>query len=49
MNKSPLLPVPPLAETANRYLQWVRPLLDEAEFAQAEQQVAQFAAQDGVL
>ncbi|UOO81809.1 choline/carnitine O-acyltransferase [Uruburuella testudinis] len=47
MNSTPLLPVPPLAETAERYLQWVRPLLDDAEFAHTQALTTQFVAHEG--
>ena len=46
---APLLPVPPLAETAERYLQWVRPLLDDAAFEHTQALTAQFVAQEGAL
>lgn len=43
----PTLPVPPLAQTLERYLETVRPLLDDAEFAATSAVVAEFAEGDG--
>ena len=45
---TPRLPVPALAETTERYLKWVRPLLDETQFAHTQELVTQFNQQDGV-
>ncbi len=41
------LPVPPLPETLQRYLQWVRPLLNDSEFVHSEAAVAAFASGEG--
>ncbi|PSJ80686.1 choline/carnitine O-acyltransferase [Neisseria iguanae] len=49
MTPSDLLPVPPLAETAARYLQWVRPLLDDEGFAGLQQRTARFVGHEGAI
>lgn len=39
----PTLPVPDLQQTISRYLSWVRPLLDEADFNKTQQVAQQFS------
>jgi len=44
----PPLPLPALEQTCERYLKTVRPLLNDADFAQAEAQVAELLAPGGI-
>lgn len=44
---TPRLPVPPLADTMARYLQWVQPLLNETQFTQTQAVAAQFIEHEG--
>ncbi|KAJ3038037.1 Carnitine O-acetyltransferase mitochondrial [Rhizophlyctis rosea] len=44
----PKLPVPPLEETLPRYLQTVRPLVDDARYEQTKQAVTDFARPGGM-
>ncbi len=44
----PSLPLPALEETCARYLKTVRPLLSEADFTQAQAQVAELIAPGGI-
>lgn len=44
----PRLPLPALEQTCERYLLSVRPLLNDADFAQAEAQVAELLAPGGI-
>ena len=41
------LPIPPLDDTCQRYLQQLRPLLDDDAFARTQQLVQRFATQEG--
>jgi hypothetical protein len=43
----PRLPVPELGDTCRNYLEFVRPLLDDAEYATTQAVVADFLAHDG--
>lgn len=43
----PTLPVPELQETLSRYLDWVRPLMSEADFANTQKITADFQQQAG--
>lgn len=43
----PRLPVPSLADTLREYLRWIRPLVDDAVYARAEQVCARFGAGAG--
>ncbi|MCP3881796.1 MAG: choline/carnitine O-acyltransferase [Sulfitobacter sp.] len=44
----PRLPLPALEKTCARYLKTVRPLLNDADFAQAKVEVAELLASDGI-
>ena len=46
-SQMPRLPVPTLQETAQRYLQSVKPLLTDAEFSSTQKAVAEFVAPGG--
>ena len=44
----PRLPVPDLPATGDRFLEWVRPILTEQQFADTEQSLRAFVAADGL-
>jgi carnitine O-acetyltransferase len=44
----PKLPVPPLAATMNKYLQTVRPLLDDADYEKTVKAVQEFQTKGGL-
>ncbi|KAI8593385.1 acyltransferase ChoActase/COT/CPT [Geranomyces variabilis] len=45
----PRLPIPPLKETADRYLRTLRPLLSESQYASSAAAVAEFVKENGGL
>ncbi|KAI8916733.1 acyltransferase ChoActase/COT/CPT [Powellomyces hirtus] len=47
-DKLPRLPIPPLQETADRYLKTLRPLLSKAEFEASEKNVREFVKEGGL-
>ncbi|PIE42290.1 MAG: hypothetical protein CSA47_01490 [Gammaproteobacteria bacterium] len=47
MSKQPLLPIPELQETADRFLTWVKPLISAQQYQQTQARVKQFVDGDG--